>query len=94
MYILHIFHHHHNPHLTQLLKWRSPFVIGILPGGHFNHAYAQRPYIGSDVVLCGIALRIDAFRCHIWLAASVYGLGHRVNQVAYKAGAEENIRRS
>lgn len=69
-------------HLTQLFKGRSPFVIGILPGGHFDHADAQRPDIGAYIVLGWITLRINTFRCHIWLTASVYSLCHRIDQIA------------
>lgn len=70
------------PYLTQLLEGRPPVVIGEAARCHFNHAYAEGPDVRSDVVLSRITLRIDAFRCHIRLAAGINGLGNGVHEVA------------
>jgi hypothetical protein len=48
--------------LPELLEGRPPGLVGEPPGGDLDHRDPEAPDVGSNVVLRGIALRVDPLR--------------------------------
>jgi hypothetical protein len=48
--------------LSELLEGRPPGFVGEPPSGDLDHRDPEAPDVGSNVVLRGIALRVDPLR--------------------------------